>query len=372
MPIRVLHLVHNLKREGAQIVVRNLLQNLDPAVCTPLVCGWKAGGELAEELAAAGVDVIEAPASVRGRTLALPGFLHRLVRQRQIALIHGHMSDSAIWAAIAGRRAGIPWVITHHSNRLIPALHPLKRQLRLRLLQWATRQAAINIAVATDVAAQTRTVLGLSDEAVCVIVNGVNVPVADSLAVPQALADGCGHVVAVGRLIEIKGHEWLIRAAAALRPKFPGLRVSIAGEGERRPWLEKLICSENLEGYVSLVGLRSDIPELLAQADVLVSTSSYEGLPLSLLEAMAAGVPVIASDVPGNRTLVEDGITGRLYPFGDSAQLAQIIAELLVNPQARQRLAVMAHALVERSYSVSAMAQAHESIYRHVVAGEKP
>lgn len=372
MAIRVLHLLHNLKREGAQVVVRNLLQNLDCSVCTPLVCGWKASGDLAEELRAAGVAVIETPTSVRKNAIALPGFLHRLIQRQQIALIHGHMSDSAIWAALAARRAGIPWVITHHSNRLIPAMHPFKRQIRLQLLQWAARNASINIAVAADVADQVQAVLGLAEEAVCIIVNGVKIPALIGPPPAQPLANHSYHLVAVGRLVEIKGHEWLIRAAAALRPKFPGLRVSIAGEGERRPWLEKLIRSENLEGCVNLLGLVSDIPGLLAQADLFVSTSSHEGLPISMLEAMAVGVPVVASDVPGNRTLVEDSVTGRCYPFGNSERLTEIIANLLANPQVRHDLAVTAHALVERSYSIRAMTQAHESIYQQVVAGDKP
>ena len=178
--------------------------------------------------------------------------------------------------------------------------------------------------------------------AITFVPNGIDpLPPGDGERVRRELGiePGTPVVGAVAVLRPQKALDVLVRAVAALRPAFPALRVLIAGEGPERAALEALAAELGVSGNVTLLGHRSDVPDLLAALDFAVSSSSFEGSPLALMEYMDAALPVVATRVGGVPDLIEDGVHGLLVEAGDPDALARAMGELLRDPAGRARWA---------------------------------
>jgi glycosyltransferase involved in cell wall biosynthesis len=167
-------------------------------------------------------------------------------------------------------------------------------------------------------------------------------------------------VLTVARLDKQKGLDCLLEAAALV----PEARFVLAGDGPERARLVAQAHALGLNDQVVFLGYRRDIPELLASCDLFVLPSLFEGLPLSILEAMAAGKPVIASAINGTDEAVFHGKTGLLVPPGDAAALSQAIRTLLFDPALAQRLVTAGRSQVQREFSVETMVQRVTDIYR--------
>lgn len=373
---RVLHVIHNLEREGAQIVVRNLVSHFDASRVRPLVCAWRRGGAVASELQGLGVPVFIPPALVRNGRLAVPLYIARLIARHDVGIVHAHMSDSAVWTMAAGALTGRPFVITHHSNRLVPLVNPLARQARTRLLRMAARRAAVNIAVSQEVAAHIMNELAVGAAKIRVIPNGISLPQGDR--VDEAMAarrarwrtgfgQGRPHIVAVGRLIETKGQGRLISAMPRILEGFPRARITVVGDG---PSMARLVNQASELGVAQSVGFTGsieDVSSVLADADVFVSMSRYEGLPLALLEAMAWGLPVVATDVPGHRDVVANDRTGLLVPYDEQDALSGNVTRLFADGALAAALGAHArdHAA---THGGDVMARRYEATYRTLLS----
>jgi len=156
------------------------------------------------------------------------------------------------------------------------------------------------------------------------------------------------NIIAVGRLVQQKDHETLINAFYKLSINYPDLTLTIYGEGAERKNLENLITSLNLQNNIYLPGAIKNIQEALIKADLFIFPSHYEGFPNALCEAMAVGLPVIASNCSGNVDIIRDGIDGRLFPIGDINALTKIALELLSDPKQCKELAENAKQVCER------------------------
>jgi glycosyltransferase involved in cell wall biosynthesis len=170
-------------------------------------------------------------------------------------------------------------------------------------------------------------------------------------------------VVTVANLRSEKAHEVLLHAAAHLLPRHRDLRYLIVGDGPRRAELKRLATSLGLDSRVTFMGHREDVPALLARADLFVLPSRSEAFPNGAMEAMAAGLPVIASRVGGLLDLIEDGRTGILVPPGDVAALAAAIEPLVLNPARAFALGSAAREEIARRYSFERMVGAFERLY---------
>jgi glycosyltransferase involved in cell wall biosynthesis len=155
--------------------------------------------------------------------------------------------------------------------------------------------------------------------------------------------------------------------AARLGADRPQLRFFIAGDGPLRSHLERRISAEHLESRVTLLGERSDIPELLAAADVYLNTSVAEGLCNAVMEAMAAGLPVLATAVGGTPELITDAETGLLFPARDVARGVDLLESLVASPALRQKLGTSARAVVVDRYEATAMVSRMERIYEWIL-----
>ena len=289
----------------------------------------------------------------------LLGLLELVVLMRRTApvIVHANSSKAGVLGRLAAVAAGVPIrIFTVHgwafsaSSGLVSVLY-----------RWADRLMAPLTTLTICVADRERT-SGLaartcSAERTVVIPNAVDVD-----AVPRARHDGGPPlVVAVGRLAEPKDALTLVRALAAVRGRpFSALLI---GDGPDRPSVEAEVRRLGLQDAVALAGTRDDVPALLAQADVFALSSRSEGAPLSILEAMAAGLPVVSSRVGGVPELVVEGETGLLVPPGDPAAMAAALGRLLADAGLRRRLGAAGRERAQRCFDVRRQRRAHLDCY---------
>ena len=194
------------------------------------------------------------------------------------------------------------------------------------------------------------------------IPNGVTPPSVRATPFARGSVETCPiKIVAAGRLHSKKGFDILIRAIAKLRAYDLEVTCEIAGEGDERGALEALIRELDLAPCVKLVGWTDDVAGFLASGDVFAFPSHQEGFPLTLLEAMAVGLPVVATEIDGPNEILKDGVTGRLVPDDDVDRLAEALGEVVADPEVAVRLGQAARALVLREYSPDQLARRLEA-----------
>lgn len=327
----------------------------------PVVLGGGMGW-LSDRLRQHGFSVFQ-PLLRRPIDIALVWALARWIRQESVTVLHGHEFTMSFYGALAGMIQPIPFVMTMHGGTSYASV--LRRRVALAT---AARTAQAVVGVSDRTAAQLSDALWLNRQKIAVVHNGVDAQSGSRELGRLSLALRADErlILAVGNLYEIKGHEYLVRAAGLLRAnaRLSRWKVAIAGRGREEGRLLKLIQELDLGNHVLLLGLRNDVPDLLAAADLVVMPSLSEGLPMAVLEAMCAGKPLIGTNVGGIPELIQHQHTGLLVEPRDSAGLAGAIAEILLSPDRAQTYGVAAQQLVSRRYSSEAMIRAYESLYR--------
>jgi glycosyltransferase involved in cell wall biosynthesis len=246
----------------------------------------------------------------------------------------------------------------------------LQRRLAMRMAVAAAGQL---VAVSQQLASHLSVDLGIGASRVTVVANGVrSQQVSDSsLRAELGLTREDQLLLAVGNLYPVKGHRVLLAALALLRSRYPDVHLALAGRGELADELQALARREGLAERVHFLGLRSDIPNLLAGADIFVMPSLAEGLPLALLEAMFAGRPIVATSVGEVPTALGDGAAGLLVAPGDPAAFAAGLDRLLSNPREAERLGQEAARRAAAVYDVSHMVTHYARIYGALLS-ERP
>ncbi|MBY0399199.1 glycosyltransferase, partial [Myxococcota bacterium] len=265
-------------------------------------------------------------------------FARRMSRER-IDVLHSHEFAMNVFGGVAAVLARVPSVSTIHGKHWITDRG--RRVLAYRIL---ARLGVAVVAVSADLAEYLSSGLGMSRDEIRLVHNGIPMPVG-ALTPDRAEArrsidlppDG-PLVVAVGNLYPVKDHATLLRALAQL----PAARVAIAGRGDEEENLRRLASELGIASRVHLLGLRSDVDRILAAADLFVQPSRSEGLPLAILEAMAAGLPVVATRVGGMGEATLEGVTGLLVEPGRPDDLAQALRTLLDDPDRRRQMGAAA------------------------------
>jgi glycosyltransferase involved in cell wall biosynthesis len=357
---RFAHLIESDGPGGAERVLASLATELQSAGSYNLVIAPAAGeGWLAQELRGTGVQVetfrLDRPFS--------PSFTRRLaetLRRHRVTLAHSHEFTMAVYGAWAARRAGVPHIFTMHGGRYYA--ERWRRRIAMRLA--ATFSASV-VTVSHSLARHLRRDLWLSDSRIITIPNGVrHTPVAQSSLRDELHLAGTDQLaVAVGNLYPVKGHTYLLEALALLAVRFPRLHVAIAGRGELDGPLLARAHALHVADRFHLLGLRSDIGNVLAGADVFVLPSLSEGVPLALLEAMLAARPIVASAVGEVPTVLDGGRVGVLVPPRDVAALAGALVNLLSDPAQARRLGAAAAARAAEVYTLSAMIDRYVALY---------
>lgn len=330
-------------------------------------------GPLADELCGAGVRRHDLGARRLADARAL-GRLVRLLRRDGIDLVHAHGQDATILAAAARRLAGVRLVVTRHV--LDEPRDDTRQRLRARAALAAIRHAHAAIAPSTAAAARLAELARIPERRIHVLPNGIDLDRYDRpeleagrAATRGALGVGQGEplVLMPAVLRAGKGHEVLLDAATALRARVPHARILLAGDGPLEGALRARAAP--LGEAVVFLGRRDDVPALLAACDLVVLPSFTEALPTALLEAAAAGRPVVATRTGGTPEVVRDGVTGVLVPPDDPGMLADAMAALLTDPARSRAMGAVARRLARRLFGIDEQVRRTLALWEAVAGG---
>lgn len=362
-PLRIALMLETDGPGGAETVLLQLAEELrrrghDVMPVGPASgCGWL-GGEFAARGFAPRTYVLRRPLDW-GCVTSLTALMH----SHRTQVVHSHEFTMAVYGAVAARRVGARHVITMHGGR-----YYAEAWRRRAALRWAMAHSAATTAVSGATAADLRRTLGVSDEAVRVVPNGIEMRRGrrEALRLELGLRGDELLIVAIGNLYPVKGHAILLRALAELEEQggAPAWRLAIAGRGEEEPRLRDMAADAGIASRVHLLGFRGDAPDILAAGDLFVMPSLSEGLPLALVEAMATGLPIIASDVGGIPEVVARDTEAVLVPAASPPALAAAMRVLLGDADRRAVLGAAAQRRAYRDFSVATMATAYEALYR--------
>ena len=347
---------------GAEKVLVDLALHLDRSRYNVTVCATRQARNYQPLLDGAGVHTMVLQRNSRWETYKMAEVV-RMLRRERVDVLHTHLFGSNTWGRLLGRLAGVPVIIAHEhwSSRaqneiwMDRIMYPLSDRILV------TSEASKQIVMSSE---------GIPARYLSVVYNGVDMAkfaargdradVRAELGVaPEAVLIG-----AVGRLTADKGgQDVLIRAVGRVRATCPQVRLVMVGDGPLRPGLEELTAQLGLTDTVIFTGLRSDVPRLLSALDVFVLPSEREALPVAVLEAMAAGLPVVATRVGGIPEVVEDGATGFLVPPGDVAAMHRILERLTGDPALAARLGAAGQAHVQAHFTVQQMVRQVERLY---------
>jgi glycosyltransferase involved in cell wall biosynthesis len=343
---------------GTERQMTELIRRLDPGrFRVHVACFERAGAWLPRVLERA-ASVVEFPIAGFARASTIPALLRfaRWCRREQIAVVQTCDLYANIFGLPAAALAGVPVRIGSRRE-----LNPDKTAGQIRLQRQAYRCATK--VVANSPAARTALEQeGLATGSIAMIPNGVETG-AFAARSAEAAQRPARTIVTVANLRAEKSHETLIDAAALLAPAFPDLRFQFVGAGPRRDALEALVRARGLERRVTFLGHRDDVATLLADADIFALPSRSEAFPNGAIEAMAAGLPVVASAVGGLLDLIEDGRTGVLVRPGDAPHLAEALRTLVTDRRRAARIGDEARTHVAQRYSFERMVRAFEDLY---------
>lgn len=339
-------------------------------------------GSLWRAAEAAGVSPVRVPGLSRAirpaaDLLALAA-LTRHFRRLRPDLVHTHTAKAGTLGRLAALLAAVPVrVHTFHGNVLTGYFGPAATALFRRIEAALARRTALLIAVSPR-QRQELIALGVAEpERIAVIPLGLDLAPfltcahhAGRLRAELGLSQKTPLVGLVARLVPIKGVDLFLRAAALLRECIPEVRFVIAGDGPEREALEGEAAALGLDGALRFLGWRHDLPALYADLDLLALSSRNEGTPVSLLEAMAAGVPVVAAAVGGVPDLVQDRVTGRLTPAGDAGALASAMAEVLADRRAAAAYAAAARAAVFPKHDAKTLIATMRACYTRLLGSQ--
>ncbi len=302
--------------------------------------------------------------------------LYRLFRRERPTVVHLHLLKARFLGGIAARLAGVPLITeTFHGTLFADYFHPIVARVLIGLERLLARQMSAVIAVSDEVAHEVIRVKVAGPDKVRVIPLGLDldrfVEAAHRrgiLRTELGLSDHAPLVGTVGRLVPIKGVRDFITAVARLVHAVPEAHFVIIGDGSERSRLEDQVTKAGLRSRVSFLGWRRDLERIYPDLDVVVLASLHEGTPVSLIEAMAAGRPVVATRVGGVPDVVQNDVTGLLIPSRNPEALANAVLRLLTNMNERRRMGMTAQARVYPRFTASRLAVDMEALYRELLA----
>lgn len=369
--ISVCHLLPALPAHGAEQLLLDIVRHTDRERVRLSVCLISDLGTLVPEFEALGIPVAFLPK--KGRTdLSIVFRLARFFRRNRFDVVHTHLFTADLWGRMAGLLSPVFIVSTSHTTR-DPNIGRLGRLLDKVL----DRRNDAVICVSEAVRRYRVEEAGFDPKKLHLIENGIDLDRFQKTAPREemerrlGLPPGRRWAVIVGRLVPLKGHRFLIEALSLLAKDFPDLGLLIAGAGEEEAALRAETEALGLSDRVVFLGLRRDIPDLLGLSELLVLPSSREGLPIVLLEALAASLPVVVTPVGGIPEVVEDGKTG-FFVTQEPASIASALRRILESPESSRAMGANARRLIEERYDIRSVARRYENLYRSLLAKRRP
>ena len=362
--ITVFHLIGSLRVGGAEQQVVSLAPLFDKQKFKVMVCAMQPGGALRDRLDQAGIEYICINYRIRSYIPVMLRFISLLKREK-VDILHTHMYTASRFGRIAGVIAGVRVMIATDHGR-----DPWKKWWDIAFDRIMIKRTALRIGVSQDLVDIIKMCENPPPEKLAMIPNGVDSErfkcgegERNRVRAEFGIADDEILVGAVGRLVDPKAFHILIEAVSLLARRMPRVRLVLVGDGNLRPELEKQAADLGVPGLVLFAGMRMDIPAVLSAIDVFTISSKSEGLPVSLLEAMVAGRPIVTTKVGGIPEVVGDHQEALLVEPNNPTALADAIAEVILNPEPAAQRARLAQEKATSEYSVAATVRTLEQVY---------
>lgn len=364
--MKILYVITRSDHGGAQVAVLDLIHHLPPGF-HPVVAAGESG-YLQDECEKAGVPFRYVPGLVQpiAPILDLCALMQltSLIWSEKPTLVHSHTSKAGMLARLAARITGTPSVFTAHTWSFDEGVPSMRRRISVPLERLG---AALGGKIITVSDANTRKALRhsiTSQKNMVRVWNGVpDTPLRARPGTTTPLT-----MITIARMVHQKDHATLLHAVSTLEGNW---RIQLVGDGPERTALEALTAELGLTQRVTFFGERQDVAHLLSQADIFILPSKWEGLPISILEAMRAGLPVIASDVGGVSEAVIGGETGFLTRPRDVDHLRAQIRHLIETPHVLARIGKAGRERYEREFRIEVTARKTVEIYEEVCRGTK-
>ena len=364
-PVRVMHLLLKFGFGGSEGGVLKLANGFDRSRVQPSICSALPADTIKQRLAA-DVPLFE----VGRRSGNDPSFvirLYRLLRRERPHVLHTHGWATLCEGLVAARLARVP-IVVHGEHG---TLETRPRNLLLQRIVWGRVDQVLS--VSTRLADKMAQTVGFPLAKIHTIRNGVDLDRFTPALRTEARAEiearpGAIRIVIVGRLLQVKDHRTFLEALRILCDEGIDVAAFIVGDGPLAQDLRSRVAALNLESAVTFLGNRVDVQRVLAACDIAVSSSTSEGLSNTVLEAMATGIPVVATNVGGTGELVVHGETGLLVPPGSPADLAAALAPLARDPERREALGAAGRLRAETDFSSAGMVEKYEELYLSLAA----
>lgn len=369
-PIRVLQFITPSGFYGAERWIIALANNSDPGRMLCDLAVTEEGGSqdlsVADYFPKHAGEVHVLPMKGRFDT-SVVSRLVSIIRDRKIDVIHTHGYKSDILGWLAAKRTGIRCVSTPHG---FPCNAGLKLALFTRIGIYVLRKFDAVAPLSEELVEDMRR-FRVPTARTHFIRNGVDISdidrAAKSISPPQIGSGRARTIGFIGQLIPRKGLADLLQVFDKLYQENPDLRLELLGDGSQREELERIAASLPSGKSIQFMGFRSDRLERLVQFDLFVMTSSLEGIPRCLMEALALRVPVVAYDIPGVDQLVDNGKTGFLAPLGDIEVLTKQCQRILNDPNLARELGAAGRLKIEANYSAARMADEYEELFKRIL-----
>ncbi len=372
LPVKVAFWAGSFERAGTQQFLLELLRRIDRERFDPVVMSTVRTGELLSDIESLGIEIHEfgtgrmllSPATICGLFRAA-----RFLKRERVAVLDCMLGLTTLIGPFVGRVAGVPVVLNNQRN----LSYWIRGGFREAVYGFVNRKL-VDAVLVNSAAAENELVerFGVPPEKVISVGTGIDLGriagagAGDEPANELGLADRIV-VGIVAKLSPVKGHQYFLEAAAEIAEARPDVAFLVVGDGIRKRELEEMAAELGIADRVTFAGARDDVPSLLKLMDVFVLSSLSEGSPNAVLEAMAAGLPVVATDVGGLPEIVIDGESGILVPPGDSGALAAAVRELLDDPTRAGTMGRAGLALAMDRHDIEKVVREVEGIMDHLL-----
>lgn len=368
--LRVGYVLHAMPVAGAEVLTAEIIRRLRGQIHATIFC-LDAVGSLGEQLRAEGVEVICLNRQP-GRDWGLVFRLRHAIAERGIHLLHAHQYTPFFYSALAKlslirRRPKL--IFTEHGRHFPDVVSNLRFKVNRAFLSRLADAANACCRFSADALAQTD---GFPRQRIEVIPNGIDTSRYTLLADRSTIRAKVGldpnrrYVLTVARFHPVKDHVTLLKAFAQVAARRPDVDWLLAGDGPLRGDLSSLASSLGVSDRVHFLGVRRDVPELMRAADLFAMTSLSEAASLTLMEAMASGLPVVVTAVGGNPEFVTDGVDGLLVARGDVAATAEALRRLLDDPSLARSLGHAARRRAEQDFHLETTVRAYARVYQRL------
>lgn len=345
-PIRVLEIIGNGIIGGMEMYVLRLISGLPRSHFT-VICVCPYESRYTRQLRDAGCEVFITPIHEDPLWQSIQ-FITQLINFKAIDVVHAHLPNAHVLAGLCSQLSQVPAMATVH-GMYVPSIEVEISQLTGTQLTVVSQSAYMQALTA-----------GIPVERLSLIANGVDTrifsprPRRPEFRVLHNISETAPLVGFVGRLALEKGPDLFIRTAELIHKTLPNTQFLVVGEGPMEDEIRQRIGQSDLENCIHLAGVLADMQDIYPEFDILVSSSRSEGMPLVVLEAMAAGIPIVATDVGGVSEIIESAMTGFLAKTGDIEALAHFVITIFANPRLKQAMGQAARQRVERRFPLSA------------------